>query len=183
MPDELTLLDTAEQELHAQLKSLRSRKQLALQEVAEQAALEAQLRHDAHMQRVQALKPVTVLGASYESVRKLVRDNGLRVVKVHPDILNLLRAALPAKDEQYFYQLCSALVERLMINQQAMDAIAALKADSATVRYFESEDASVVIVLTGRLATMRPALVSEIITAYALEWGKATNYEENEVSE
>ena len=173
-------LETEEQELHTALKALRAKKQLALEAQAAASAAHAQLRHDEVMRQAAALRPVTVLGASYESIRKLVKDHGLRVVQIHPDILNLLRAALPARDEQHFYQLCSALVERVMINQQAMDAIVALKADSDTVRYFESEDASVVIVLSGRLATMRPALVSEIITAYALSWGSATQYEEKE---
>jgi hypothetical protein len=182
MPDELTLLDTAEQELHAQLKAVRAKRELTLAAHIEEQALAAQLRHEQVMARAAALRPVTVLGASYESVRKLARDNGLRAVRVHPDILNLLRAALPARDEQHFYQLCSALVERLMINQQATrTAVEKLRNDSATQHYFEPQNEVLVIIcVVGRLSHTKSELLADIITAYCLSWGNAVAYEDSE---
>jgi hypothetical protein len=179
----LDQLETEEQELQAQLKILRIKKQLALEAQAEQERIEADRRSWEVTARAEEFRELSVLNVTYRALRANLRDEGLRVISVHQDVRRLLSAALPSVSEQQWSQLVSALVTRLSNNmQRVVDAISSLKADSATVHYFnEAQDScSIPIVLTGRLATMRPAQISEMITAYALSWGSATNFEDSE---
>jgi hypothetical protein len=180
----LDQLATEEQELHAALKALRIKKQAALEALAEEQAFEEQLRHEAVMAQAEQFKELVVLGVTYSKLRHGISDAGLRIVSVHRDVRKLLSAALPSVSEQQFSQLVASLVTRLSNNSlRVRPAIDALKADSATAHYFDlytNESVSIPIVLTGRLAAMRPALLSEMITAYALSWGKATQYEDSE---
>jgi hypothetical protein len=181
----LDQLETEEQELLAQLKSLRAQRALQEQAEAEQAQLALQAKHAAHLEQVAALRPVTVLSVTYESLRKARKATSVRFIQVHPDILKLLRAALPAANEEQFCELCSALVSKLIGYGPAIEAIYTLRVASETARYFDLEQQTTLVVLTceGRLAGSKNDRLADTLTAWALSWGSATQYEENEVSE
>lgn len=169
-----------EQAAHAAMKLAHERKLEVLKQIDEQARINAELRRQQVAAQAAELKELSVLGISYSKLRTRMKVNGLRCVLVHKDILKLLRAALPAVDEEQFYQLITTLFESLVYkNVQAKEAVQQLKDNKDTARYFEESDEFVglPLVLTGRYAGGRRELLSEFLTAYALSWGQATEYE------
>lgn len=179
----LAELTHKEQMAHAAMREASRRKQELLQQMEEQAKLNAQAKRQELATKVAEMKEVDVLNIRYSKLRTRMKNNGLRVTTVHPDILKLLRAALPAVDEEQFYQLVTVLLENLVYqNAQAKEAVSAMRADERYARYFEEsqEFVGLPLVLTGRYAGGKRELLSEFLTAYALEWGKATEYEEKE---
>jgi len=181
MLDELDVLRDEEQSLHAQLKSLRAKQQLALEAQAEAEALASQMRHEAHMKQVAELAPVRVLGVTYESLRKYRKQTSVRFVPVHKDIRALLIAALPSASEEQFCELCTALVSKLMgysPSHEAIEAIDALRASTDASRYFDPELYNAVVVIA--FANSKNEKLSNMLTAYALAWGSATQFEGSE---
>lgn len=183
--DELEALRNEEQELHAQLKALRVKKETALAVIEAENALAAQAKQRELAERVQALAPVRVFGVTYESLRKYRKQTSVRFVPVHKDIRALLIAALPANSEEQFCELCTALVSKLMgysPSHEAIEAIDALRSAGDTARYFDPELRNVVAVIAcdGRLQSTKHEKLSDMLTAWALSWGNAVAYEDSE---
>lgn len=172
-----------EQAAHAAMKLAHERKLEVLKQIEEQAKINAELRRQEVLAQAAELKERTALGVSYSKLRSNMSGGGLRVVYVRRDVRKLLVAALPAENEQQFLQLCSTLIERLAGSHAYIKKdIEALKGSEATAHYFgeSQDDVSVVVVLTGRFAGGNSALLSDYLTTYALEFGRITEYEEQE---
>jgi hypothetical protein len=185
MPDQLEELRSEEQALNVQLKALRVKKEMALAVIEAENALAAQAEQRELAERVQALAPVRVFGVTYDSLRKYRKATSIRFVPVHSDIRKLLIAALPASSEEQFCEMCSALVSKLMgysPSHEAIEAIEVLRKSSDTARYFDNElhNAVVVIACDGRLQSAKHEKLSDMLTAWALSWGSATNFEDSE---
>ena len=99
---------------------------------------------------------------------------------MHRDVRRLLVTALPSENEENFCRLVSSLAAMLVETYtQYRSTLATLRADAATASYFESSDTvSIPIAASGKAASAASELLDDLVTAWALEWGKATNYEE-----
>lgn len=183
---ELDLLQSEEQTLLAAMKAVRLKREAALAEIATQDALAAQQRRDEVAARAAELKPITVLGLSYEKLRKIAQGTNVKFVRVHQDIRSLLIAALPSESEEQFCALVSTLSEQLMGYgsswQQLKERISELKDSSATSHYFDPELQNSVVVVScdGRMKGAKHELLADVLTTYSLKWGETTGFEERE---
>lgn len=177
--DQIATLEAEEQAAYALLREASKRKQELMRQLDEQARINAELRRQEVAAKVaEARKKRGALDVSYERLRASLVGQNLRMVYVHKDVLGLLKAAVPAVSEEQFYQLLSALAEHLAFSrQQVKPVVATLRENSEYARYFnESQDSiGVPIILKNGGGT---ETVGEALTAYALSWGSAVEYED-----
>jgi hypothetical protein len=123
-----------------------------------------------------------VFSVTYESLYKNRKKSALRFIKVHNDVLSLLHAAIPSKDEQQFYELCSDLVQRLAGNGKVREYLDEIRTKPEYARYFDNEQqlCTVALLADGKISGVAVERLAEWLTAYALKWGEATQFEEKE---
>jgi hypothetical protein len=165
-------------------KSAQERKQQLLKEQQEQKVLEEQVAQQAYLEELKKVPvELSIMGVSYKKLRDMLNQHqALKVLYLHRDVRNLLVAAIPSKNEEHFYQLVSALVQRLVgIRTEARSIVACLRQAEATRHYFGVSDAvSIPIAAVGIVLGTPSALLSDLVTTWALEYGRLTNYEGNE---
>lgn len=178
---ELQELEQAEQAALAAMKEASRRKKELLEQLDEQARINAELRREALALQVAELKELNALGVVYSKLRANLAGEGLRVVYLHKDVRRLLVAALPAESEEQFLQLVSTLIERLASGHAYIkQEIESLCSDESMSHYFQrgANDVSVTVALGKRFAGGKSELLTDYLTAYALAWGRASNYED-----
>lgn len=182
MNESIELLESQERAATAALRNAQARKRelLQAQQLLEQLA-EAEA-HNAYLERLRPVKALTVLGVNRQKLNEYVRDvKSLRVLRVHPDVVKLLRTALASRSEQEFLQLVSALAARLCDRHRDMLCVVdAMHTDGEMVAYFEHDKllATLVIVTTQRSCSHASEALAMMLTAWALEFGRLTQYGE-----
>jgi hypothetical protein len=172
--DELALLEQDEREATALLREAQSRKRQLLHE--QQLALQEQeeLARMAYVSKLKRVDELAVLGITHSKLMQIPVPQ-LGAITVHADVLKLLRAALVHRSDAEFYQLVTALAIKLNEGRKHLATLVdQLRNDEATSSYFDASQDAVSIVIASGSGT---ALLSDLITCYALEYGRITQYE------
>lgn len=177
----LDIIANEEQSALAALRSAQEKKRQVLLAQQEEAELAELLKRQEYLKVLkQSPTELKVLGVSYKQLNLTAAQHStLRVLQVHKDIERLLAAALPSRTDEHFYQLVSALAVHLVGNYtNNKQLVGALRSAEDTKHYFTaSVDASVSIAIAAKVSVSNE-LLNELVTAYALEWGQATQYED-----
>lgn len=175
----LDVLRDEEQSAAAALREVQAKKKAALKEQEEMQALEAELERKAYAEKLRTIpSELKVLGINYNRLRTIAAQHStLRIIYVHRDIERLLSAALVSKSDEDFYQLVSALANHLVASySNVKGTVHELQESLDTRKYFSTSSDAVSIPIAAR-AGVKSDLLSDLVTAWALEWGKATKYE------
>ena len=177
----LDVLRDEEQSTLAALKEVQEKKKQVLLAQQEEAELAELLKRQEHLALLKASPTeLKVLGVSYKQLNLTAAQHStLRVLQVHKDIEKLLAAALPSRSDEHFYQLVSALAVHLVGNYtNNKQLVSTLRADAATMHYFTvSPDTSVSIAIAAKVSVSVDTL-NDLVTAWALSWGQATQFED-----
>lgn len=184
MDNELALLEQDEREATALLREAQQKKRALLEEQAKLLELQEA---EARAQYAAKLKPVaelSVMGVMYSKLRGMTGlHTMLGVVRVHPDVFKLLKVALVARSETEFYQLAGGLATRLAhLHNNFRQVVEQLRGDAATAKYFEGSQRTSPVFVVSKLplSEAQSEMYAALLSAYALEFGRITNYEENE---
>ena len=184
MNSALELLEQDEREATALLREAQQKKRDLLAAQAELEQLAEAEAHQAYLERLRPVKELTVLGVNRAKLNEYVRHTRvLRVLRVHPDVVKLLRTALASRSEQEFLQLVSALAARLCErHRDILQIVDDMHTDSEMVAYFEHSKllATLVIVTTQRSCSHASEALAMMLTGWALEFGRVTQYGETE---
>lgn len=180
--DELALLEQDEREATALLRDAQQKKRELLAAQAEAEAARREMEYQQYLDRLRPVAELQVMGVTHSKLRNLTGSHTmLGLVKVHPDILKLLKAAIVARTEQELVQLLSALATRLAYSHRDfMDTVRELRENEDTRHYFNDtlRSAPVVVAVKLPLTERQSVMFSELLTCYALEYGRITQYEE-----
>ena len=143
------------------------------------ASLEAELERKAYAEKLRTIpSELKVLGINYNKLSVIAAQHStLRIIHVHRDIERLLAAALVSKSEEHFYQLVSALANHLVATYtNVRSTVHELQESMDTRHYFSTSSDAVSIPIAAKVG-VRSELLSDLITAWALEYGRITQYD------
>lgn len=178
----LETLHDEEQYAASVLRDTQEKKKQLLQEQEEEEEAALAAERQAYAAKLRASpEHLKVMGISLSKLGVMAANmSTLRVVRVHPDIERLLSAALVSRSEEHFLQLVSALAATLVGSYASVKGtVHELEEGNDTAKYFSVQTEYVYIPIAAK-AGSSSELLSALITAYALEWGKATSYEGTE---
>lgn len=157
------------------------KKQLLMEQKEEEEAALAAERQAYQLALKASPENLKVLGISLSKLGVMAANvSTLRVVRVHPDIERLLTAALVSRNEEHFLQLVSALAAMLVGSYaNVKGTVHELEESSETAKYFRPSGDGVYIPISAK-ARVNSETLAALLSAWALEWGKATSYEEKE---